>query len=426
MLSFLPDGKDKSATQFPVVTCALIFVNIAAYFWALSLGESAMGAMGLIPAQPTLSGIIASMFMHGNLIHLAWNMLFLGLVGPRVEYALGRLEYAIFYFGSGFAAALLHIVVSQTLTSEAANIPMIGASGAIAGILGIFAIRYYKTRIQVWYFVLIAMISVAESFGWGYITLAICIILIPALIFTCWRRFDISALIVLGFWFFQQIAYGIRGLLEPQSGGVAYWSHIGGMLFGMALAYALKMGLEGTKEYLITDARTNLEQGTTADAAENLRTVLEHDPGNADIHSELAGTYVMQNDRDSAIAHYQRSIVLLLSKGDREKAVAHYAELKHHYKDARLDLKSEYQLSRYMVEAGYHAPALQLMQDIAQTHPGTPEAEVALMKAGDLHLNTFADYQSALKCYNRFLAEYPHSSYRAMVEKSLDQARQKL
>lgn len=422
MLFLLSHGNDKANSRFPAVTYALMFVNIAVYLWMLPFDREAMlHAMGLIPDQPSLNGILTSMFLHCDILHLAWNMLFLWLVGPNVEYALGRLEYAIFYFGSGFAAAVLYVVVSHAFIPAAADVPMVGASGAIAGILGIFVIRFYKTRLKIWYFVLFLMFI-----GWGRYTIPAWIILIPLVILARRGQYTIAALIILAIWFIQQLVGGMIGIIDPQSGGVAYWAHIGGMLFGMILAYALRMGLEGTKEYLMTDAKTNLEQGTTWGAAENLRTLLEHDPENADVHAELANTYVMQHDRKHAISHYQQCIDLLLRKDDREKAVVRFAELKHHYRDARLDLKSEFQLARYMIDAGYHTPALQLMQDIISTHPGTPEGEVALMKSGDLYLKTFGDFQNALECYEQFLVQYPHSTYRVMVEKSIAQTREKL
>ena len=399
MFFLLPYGNDRPTNRFPAVTYALILMNIGAYLWTMTVDrEAALHVMGLVPAHPTIYNIITSMFLHADVFHLGWNMLFLWLFGPNVEDALGRLEYAIFYFGSGFAAAVLHVVVSGMLTPIAADVPMVGASGAIAGILGVFAIRFYKTRIKIWYVIFL-------------------------LIFIRWGKYGIPAWIGLGIWFTQQLAGGVLGIMEPESGGVAYWSHIGGMLFGMVLAYALRMGLEGTKEYLIADAKTDLERGTTWSAAENFQAVLKRDPENPEVHGELAGAYAMQQEQEQAIRHYQRSIHLHLRKGEREKAVARFAELKHYYREARLDLRSEYQLARHMIDAGYQAPALQLLRDIASTHPGTPEAEMALMKAGDLYLNTFADSQSALDYYERFLREYPHSAYRAMVEKSLTQAR---
>ena len=381
----------------------MIAANVVVFLWLLPLDyRSVMHTFGLTPDRPTMGCILTSMFVHADVLHLTWNLLFLWLFGPNVEDALGRLEYAIFYFGSGFAAALLHVVVVHTFTPAAADMPVVGASGAIAGILGIFAVRFYRTRLKIfWYF--------------G-------IFIYPLR----WGTFTIPAMVGLGIWFVQQLAGGVLSIVNPESGGVAYWSHIGGMVFGMALAYALHMGLAGSKEYLLADAMSNLERGTTWDAVANFRRLVDRDPEDADAHGELARAYAMQQDSEGAVSHYQQSIALHLGRGQRDEAVARFAELKHYYRNARLDLRSEYQLARCLMEANCHAPALQIMEDVAKTYPGTPEAEMALMKAGDLYLDTFGNARNALRCYERFLREYPHSAYGTMVAKSLEEARTRL
>jgi len=403
MFFLLPYGSDRRTSRFPAITCALIAANVVVFLWLLPVDyRSVMRTFGLTPYHPTMGCILTSMFVHADVLHLAWNLLFLWLFGPNVEDALGRLEYAIFYFGSGFAAALLHVVVVHTFIPAAADVPVVGASGAIAGILGIFAVRFYRTRLKIfWYFGIFVY-----PLRWG--------------------TFTIPAMVGLGIWFVQQLAGGVLSIVNPESGGVAYWSHIGGMVFGMALAYALHMGLAGSKEYLLADAMSDLERGTTRDAVANFRRLVDRDPEDADAHGELARAYAMQLDSEGAVSHYQQSIALHLGRGQRDEAVARFAELKHYYRNARLDLRSEYQLARCLMEANCHAPALQIMEDIASTYPGTPEAEMALMKAGDLHLDTFGNARNALRCYERFLREYPHSAYGTMVAKSLEEARTRL
>ena len=402
MFFLLPFGNDRRTSRFPAVTYSLIAANFIMFLWLLPLDRpSVINAFGVFPQHPTLRNMITSMFVHVNVWHLAWNMLFLWLFGPNVEDALGRLEYTIFYLGSGLAASFLHVVMVHGLAS-AANVPVVGASGAIAGILGIFAIRFYKTRIRVFW-----------CFG---------ILIYPLR----WGSFTVPAVVGLGIWFLYQFGAGVYSIAHQTAGGVAYWAHIGGMVFGMILASALKMGSEGSKEYLMADARSSIERGTTWDALENLHALLERDPCNADAHAELAKTYTIQQNRDRAIPHYQRGVDLYLDRGEREKAAACYAEMVNNFRDAELDLRSEFQIARYLMETACHQPALKLFQSIFFTHPGTPEAEVCLMKAGDLCLDYFADPQRAAWCYERFLCEYPESTYRVMVEKSLDEAKKKL
>lgn len=399
----LPYGNDRRITRFPAVTLALIAANVAVFLWMLPLNHDVvMSMVGLIPAHPSFRDIISSMFVHASVYHLAWNMLFLWLFGPNVEDALGRAAYAIIYLGSGLAAAILHLIVVHPLGPTAALIPMVGASGAIAGILGIFAIRFYKTNIKVF---------------WSFV-----IVVVPIR----WGKFMVPAVIGLGVWFLQQLYGGVSSFAHPMSGGVAYWSHIGGMVFGMILASAAKMGTEGSKEYLMADVRSSMERGSPWEAIENLETLLARDPDNPDAHAKVAKLYAEKHNPHQAIPHFKRSIEIYLNKGDRDNASAQYSALRDDYRDVMLDLKYEFQIARHLMETCCHKPAVQLFQSISFNHPGTPEAEVALMKSGDICLDSLDDPQRAVWCYERFLREYPHSTYRTMVEKSLEEARKQV
>lgn len=393
MFFFLPYGINRRITRFPMVTFAFIAMNVVMYIVLLPLDHNmAIAAAGLIPSHPSLATIVTSMFMHSGILHLMGNMLFLWLFGPSVEDALGHLEFALFYLGSGFAAAFLHLFMVQAFTPTAADNPYIGASGAVAGILGIFAIRFYKTKIE----------------GLG---------------------FTIPAMYGLGIWFIYQFIMGmvsLSNLNDPKSGGTAYWAHIGGMLFGMALAYMMKLGKEGSKEYLIDDARARLDQGATWIAAENLKAVLEQDPNNAEIHGQLACTYAAQQDMDDSIAHYNKCIELCLSKGDTDKAIERFGEFKQYHQEKCLDLQSAFKLAKCLLDKGSNDAALCLFKGIALHNTGKPEAEISLMKVADLLLNVFSNPSEAVEYYKKFLSVYPDSEFRPAVEKSLAESISKL
>lgn len=386
MSSILHFGTDKRAGRFPAVTLALIAVNVVVYAWMMSVGRThAIDSLGLFSHKPSLSSIISSMFTHAGFLHLGWNMLFLLAFGPRVESTLGRVGYAFFYLGSGVAAALLHVFVITRLLPGTAQFPMVGASGAIAGILGVYAIRFYK----------------AEVLG-------------------------VPAIFILSGWFLQQLYVGAASLRDPASGGVAYWSHIGGMVFGMVVAAITKMGLEASKEYLITDARAHANRGHTGGAIANLQALIARDPENAEAHANLARLYAEKQEPEQAAEHFRRSIEIYLSRGQRDKAALRYDEMRALCGRAELDLRTEYQIARYLMETCCHKPAVQLFRSISQNHPGTPEGEVALMKAGDISLECLREPTRAVACYERFLREYPHSSYRATVEKALAEAKKQI
>ena len=213
----LPLYDDNPRSRLPVVTYGLIIACTLVFLWQQRLGPLAgrdiafvygmvpAALFGTHPAAPALQPVppwatlLTSMFLHGSWLHLLGNMLYLWLFGRGVESALGAPRYLVFYLLSGIVAAL-----AQALTDPAAEVPMIGASGAIAGTLGAYLVLYPRGNIVVfvWLFVFVRLIAV-------------------------------PAVIVLGFWFLMQLLSALSAV--PGEPGVAFWAHIGGFLFGMAL-----------------------------------------------------------------------------------------------------------------------------------------------------------------------------------------------
>ena len=241
--------KDNIPTRrFPVLTVALIAANVLVFIFFQEAGISLAGATvdpqnvveygaipyeianpgeecgadrggrqivcegmddvsGTAPEQPPFwVTILTSMFMHGGLLHLLGNMLFLWIFGNNIEDSMGRLRFVLFYLGGGLVALL-----AQTAIDPSSTVPTIGASGAVAAVLGGYAVLYPRARVT---------------------TLVILIIFITLI--------QLPALLVLGAWFLLQLFYGLNDLAQPigGGGGVAYFAHIGGFVFGMLLIKA--------------------------------------------------------------------------------------------------------------------------------------------------------------------------------------------
>lgn len=164
--------------------------------------ESQHGVRGTAGSQPsTWLTILTSMFMHGGFLHIIGNMLFLWIFGNNVEDAMGRAKFVAFYLLGGLAAVGLQVAVDPSSTA-----PTIGASGAIAGVLGGYILLYPRARVLTLIFIIFFVTFV-----------------------------ELPAVLVLGFWFLQQIFFGAAGLSDPTGGGggVAYFAHIGGFAFGL-------------------------------------------------------------------------------------------------------------------------------------------------------------------------------------------------
>ncbi len=189
----------------------------AAFYYTLALPsmsamERMIAAYSVIPAQFTGHAspspaalpvrLVTSLFLHGGLLHLAGNMLFLWIFGDNVEDAMGHGPFVAFYLLSGVLANLVHILANPLSTE-----PTIGASGAIAGVLGAYLVLYPRARVLllVWLFIFV-------RFVW-----------VPAVVF-------------LPVWVLMQFVLGLESLALPRMGGVAWWAHVGGFVSGMVLA----------------------------------------------------------------------------------------------------------------------------------------------------------------------------------------------
>ena len=213
----LPLYDDNPVGRHAVVTWLIIALCVAVFLWQQSLpprlAEASVYGLGVVPAVlfgyatqpeswrlvPGWATIFTSMFMHGSWLHLLGNTWFLWIFGHGVEGAMGHLRYLLFYLICGVAAAL-----TQSLADPTSTLPMIGASGAIAGVLGAYFVLYPYANVRVLVFIFLFI-----------------------------RVVNVPAVIVLGLWFLGQV---LSGAASPMGeGGVAVWAHIGGFLAGVVL-----------------------------------------------------------------------------------------------------------------------------------------------------------------------------------------------
>jgi len=222
MFLAIPFRDDTPTRQLPAVTCGLIAACVIVFLWQFSLGprglERSAMEYGMIPAvlfgaarlparlalvAPPLT-LVTSMFLHSGWLHLIGNMIYLFVFGKGVENALGILRFLIFYLLCGIAAAL-----TQAFTDPAETLPMVGASGAIAGVLGAYIVLYPFGQVFVFFWIIIFFRVVA-----------------------------VPAILLLGFWFLMQLL----SAEAPSAGvgGVAVWAHVGGFIAGMILVLFMR------------------------------------------------------------------------------------------------------------------------------------------------------------------------------------------
>lgn len=217
----VPLRDENPTSSTPYVTYGLVILNILIFLYEIALPpeqlEQFFRMWAIVPAELTASfsgqstglnqewlTLITSQFLHGGFLHVAGNMLYLWVFGNNIEDQLGSFRFTVFYLGCGALAGL-----AQWFVAPASVVPTLGASGAIAGVMGAYILRFPRAKI---------------------------LTLIP--IFILFTTVRIPAILFLGFWFVQQALYGVLSLgmdVNMGAGGVAYWAHAGGFVFGVVL-----------------------------------------------------------------------------------------------------------------------------------------------------------------------------------------------
>lgn len=226
----IPIRDQNPSGSFPYVTISIICLNSIIFLFELSLGhqrESFLFQFGIIPAKVTYhadisdSGLLRAyfpflsyMFLHGGFIHLIGNMWYLWIFGDNIEDMLGRFRFAVFYLICGIGSAVVHVYFNSQ-----SSVPCIGASGAIAGILGAYTITFPRAKV---------------------------LVILP--LFIIWPLIELPAVFVLGFWFFIQFLSGATSITAIEGSGVAWWAHVGGFILGIIL---IKIFSRARPRYLI-------------------------------------------------------------------------------------------------------------------------------------------------------------------------------
>ena len=195
----------------PFVTIGLIIVNALVFLYMVTLPDAALetfiATYAVVPAWFSIPTLFTSQFLHAGWMHIVGNMLYLWIFGDNVEDRLGHVRYLLFYLGAGAVAAIL-----QVLFSPFSSVPMLGASGAIAAVMGAYFVLYPQSRVLTAVFILIFFDLV-----------------------------EIPAVFFLGIWFLMQLLSGVGSLgVRSAAGGTAFWAHVGGFVVGVVVGAVLR------------------------------------------------------------------------------------------------------------------------------------------------------------------------------------------
>lgn len=214
---FFPIGDDQvKGGHYPLFSYAFIVLNVVIFWFQSQAPDMLVGQWGSVPAE-TMQGenlitLVTSMFLHGSLLHLLGNMLFLWVFADNIEATIGNGRFLVFYLLGGLAAQAAH-----TFFNPASIVPTIGASGAIAAVMGAYLVMFPSSRIKIWFFFLI---------------------------------FRMPAILFLGIWIVMQWLNGKASLevATADSGGTAWWAHIGGFAFGVLAGFFFRNSFPAPEE----------------------------------------------------------------------------------------------------------------------------------------------------------------------------------
>lgn len=350
---------------------------------AESIGEHPFQRLGLIPNAPTLFAFVSHMFVHAGWLHLFGNLLLLFIAGPAIEDMWGRLLYAVFYLTAGLAAAGLFIAIYPDLQT-----PMVGASGAISGVMGAFLVRHWHTKIRYVYW-----------FGWFW-----------------YGTSSAPAWVMLPLWFLHEILMAmLMDTLASGGGGVAHWAHIGGFTFGVVAALAIRY-LKVEERFItsalesktILVANPTLERALEARAAGDqdaawrmLSRELDHHPGNlnatlCDIALALWDVGREQGKAQEAAPALLRVIREEIRAGESELAIQHWLELTAYVQDFRAEPLLLVKIAQLLIDTSHTEKAVQALRQAVDERYGPVSAAIAVRVAyAARHLDPDTGLQAA-------------------------------
>ncbi len=399
-------GQEERKQQYvPVATYSLIAINILIFYLLETSANATFIANNLIflPFKPTIvnvpGSLLSYMFLHANQGHLWGNMLFLWAVGTMVERRIGTRLYLTLYLVSGIGAGLLYLVTCLIMGWPA---HLLGASGAIAGIMGVFAVRcYFKT--MVFPLPILGLLS----------------FILPLSL-----KVKLNSLIIIGLFFLADLSSGLGQLQGTNHSNIGHWAHIGGIICGTLLAMLFKINKDAITERHIElgsqAVNNSIGSGDTDKGEESLRLLLKNDPANSEALLLLARLRSKFSASEEADQLYQQVIPKLVQT-DAEQAMLVYHEYYQKYFKG-LDPTSMYRLAQYFSRAGDLESAVQCLEHVCQNQQtATSVLEKSLFQCARL-LEDLQMYEGAYQYYQRCIRDFPQSTLADKANKSLLQS----
>jgi membrane associated rhomboid family serine protease len=393
----LPVGTNQKLKRTPWATIGLMAGNLMVFVHQVVLYHQGLpGVQDLflfVPANHYPWQWVTAMFFHANLLHLLGNFLFLWIFGVFVEDKIGRRDYLFLYFMTGIAATFVHGIMVGLFETESLFTPVLGASGAISGIMGVYVYRLYYSKVK--------------------------FVLIPFSLFIP-RRLQINAVAILGYWFFQDLIGGVKSLGDPYI-GVAFWAHVGGFVMGVLACWLLGYGPKAVKEKNRFVGEQYLEKPFGfGKGIDSLEKVLVSEPEDPNLHLALARAKSRFRNTRRAREHYEKAIRLLVRRDPKGTAEI-YREYWGKYL-AVFEPEVQLALNRQLIRQGYFDFSAKTLEVLIHDHRGEdPFLEKAFLMLARLYGKQLKRPEKAASVYEDFLRNFPNSPWRRIAQKEYEE-----
>jgi pentatricopeptide repeat protein len=365
----IPIGDDNPREKFPIVTYGLIGINTIVYIyfgWIHGNYQDIINRFGFIPGQFNILTLFTSMFLHADIFHLVGNMLYLWIYGDNVEAKFGKVRFLLFYLASGVVGHALQTAISTDL-----QVPNIGASGAIAGVLGAYLVLFPTANINFWYgfFFYFRLYS---------------------------GKFKLPAWLVLGGWFALQLIYGYIGLSGKLrlEGGIAFFAHIGGFLCGAGVMLLFRELYRMQRSRLLSPVLDEL------------------DPPRVSYDS----------DQKEGIHNYQKTIKKVLLEQGTGEAVPLYERMQSQYPDSAVDHETAFQIAESYCRRKEFDKALATYKKMLVHDPSSDKADNALWCMAEIYNQPhYLLTEKADQCLQIIIDAYPLSEWYLPAMQVLEQ-----
>jgi len=386
-----------------------------------------------------LLGMACSMFLHADTLHILGNMLYLWVFGAALEDVLGPVIYTGAYIVCGFAATLAYHLMTTLFVPQAADAPLLGASGAIAGVMGLFVVRFYRTPVRIFYITVIPLVilvvvvfigrfvaSIPLQGTSGWLTYGAGFFCALGIVAIYARKLIFGVMKIPSFWaigiymILLNVLPGILSLFsDTRFDSTAHWAHIGGFLLGML--YALLIGSQdhGKSEFMLEDAQKALTVNDAANAIAIAENFLEREPSNGAAYETIAKAMDLKKNEDAALDNYELAIQKYMSTGLRAEAARLYIESLTAHPRFIMDPATQLALGTQLAKDNKMKDAAETLIKIPYTFPDAPEGEISLLRGAQLYLSHLNDPAMAQDLLLLFRERYPQSEWLVQANRAM-------